>query len=138
MHTTIDDMEDIWLSLKTTSGGKRLGVSNISPKFETTVAQRFERYIVNPGNNVRYVVWNGKETRCRRQWDRDHEFPRDPYQCLLKQSYKDLLTGILKTFMTQPKKFTQNVVRLQDNLVPPRSAASQGKYATATGVLAAM
>ena len=60
-----------------------------------------------------------------RHWEADPDFPSDPYGEPDVDTYRTLLTDVLRTFVRQPRNFSPAVLRLMDNKVPLRSEAQR-------------
>ena len=60
-----------------------------------------------------------------RHWEAEPDFPSDPYSELDVDTYRTVLTDVLRTFLRQPRNFSPAVIRLMDNKVPLRSDAQR-------------
>ena len=60
-----------------------------------------------------------------RHWEADPDFLSDPYSELDVNTYRTVLTDVLRTFLRQPWNFLPVVIRLMDNKVPLRSDAQR-------------
>ena len=60
-----------------------------------------------------------------RHWEDEPEFPSDPYSELDLDTYRTVLTDVLRTFLRQPQNLSPAVIRLMDNKVPLRSDAQR-------------
>ena len=60
-----------------------------------------------------------------RHWEADPDFPSDPYSEPDVDTYRTVLTDVLRTFLRQPRNFSPSVIRLMDNKVPLRCDAQR-------------
>ena len=60
-----------------------------------------------------------------RHWEADPDFQSDPYSEPDVDTYRTVLTDVLRTFLRQPRNLSPSVIRLMDNKVPLRSDAQR-------------
>ena len=60
-----------------------------------------------------------------RHWEVEPDFPSDPYSKSDVDTYRTVLTDVLRTFLRQLWNFSPAVIRLMDNKVPLRSDAQR-------------
>ena len=60
-----------------------------------------------------------------RHWEADPDFPSYPYSEPEVDTYRTVLTDVLRKFLLQPWNFSPAVIRLMDNKVPLRSDAQR-------------
>ena len=56
-----------------------------------------------------------------RHWEADSDFRSDPYSEPDVNTYRTVLTDVLRTFLQQPRNLSPAVIQLMDNKVPLRS-----------------
>ena len=72
-----------------------------------------------------YCPWQSGTSTMERHWEADPDFPSDPYSELDVDTYRTVLTDVLRTFLQQPRNFSPAVIRLMDNKVRLRSHAQR-------------
>ena len=56
-----------------------------------------------------------------RHWEAQPNFPSDPYSEPDVDTYRSVLTDVLRTFPRQPQNFSPALIRSMENKVPLRS-----------------
>ena len=122
---TPSDVEDLFLQICPARINRRLLVSGLSFDIETEIRQRLHSYVTDDRLRIRYYPWQSGSSTMERHWEADPDFPSDPYSEPDMDTYRTLLTDVLRTFLRQPRNFSPAVLRLLDNKVPLRSDAQR-------------
>ena len=72
-----------------------------------------------------YCPWQSGTSTMERHWEAEPDFPSDPYSEPDVDTYRTVLTDVLRTFLRQPRNFPPAVIRLMDNKVALRSDAQR-------------
>ena len=121
----ITDVEDLFVQISPAAINRRLLVSGVSSAIEAEVRQRLQAYLHDERVLIRYCPWTAVSSKTEQHWIRDPVFPPEPYDEPDTDEYKNLLRGILQSFLHQQKNFVPAVLRLMDNTVPLRSDADK-------------
>ena len=60
-----------------------------------------------------------------RHWEAGSDFPSNTYSEPDVDTYRTVLSDVLRTFLRQPRNFPPAVIRLMDNKVPLQSDAQR-------------
>ena len=120
---TSSDVEDLFVQICPSSINRRLLVSGLSSDIGTEIRQRLHSYVVDDRLRIRYCPWQSGTSTMQRHWEADPDFPSDPYSEPDVDTYKTVLTDVLRTLLRQARNFSPAVIRLMDNRVPLRSDA---------------
>ena len=69
--------------------------------------------------------WHLGTSTMERHWEAEPDLPSDPYSEPDVDTYRTVLTDVLRTFLRQPRNFSPAVIRLMDNKVPLRLDAQR-------------
>ena len=116
-------MEDLFVQICSARINRRLLVSGLSSDIETKIQQRVHSYVTDNRLRIQYCPWQSGTSTIERHWEADPDFPSDPYSEPDVDTYRTVLTDVLRTFLRQPRSFSPAVIRLMDNKVPLRSDA---------------
>ena len=100
-------------------------VSGLSFDIETDIGQRLHSYVTDNRLRIRYCPWQWCSSNNERHLEADPDTPSDRYSEPDVDTYRTLLTDVLRTFLRQPRAFSPAVLRLLDNNVPLRSDAQR-------------
>ena len=92
---------------------------------ETEIRQRLHSYVIDDRLRIRYCPGKSGTSTMERHWEADPGFPSDPYSEPDVDTYRTVLTDVLRTFLRQLRNFSPSVIRLMDNKVPLRSDAQR-------------
>ena len=82
-------------------------------------------YVTDDRLRIRYCPWQSGTSTMDRHWEAEPDFPSNPYGEPDVESYRTVLTDVLRTVLRQPWYFSPAVIRLMDNEVPLRSDAQR-------------
>ena len=119
------DVEDLFVQICPARINRRLLVSGLSSDIVTEIRQRLHSYVTDDRLRIRYCPWQSGSSSMERQWVADPDFPSEPYAEPDVDTYRSLLTDVLRTFLRQPRNFSPAVLRLMDNKVTLRSDAQR-------------
>ena len=122
---TPSDVEDLFVHICLARTNRRLLVSGLYSNIETEIQQRLHSYVIYDRLRIRYCPWQSGTSTMKRHWEADPDFPSDPYSEPDVDTYRTVLTDVLRTFMRQPQNFSPAVIRLMDNKFPLRSDAQR-------------
>ena len=100
-------------------------VSGLSSDIENEIRQRLHSYVIDDRLRIRYCPWKSRTSTMERHWEAHPDFPSDPYSEPDMDTYRTVLTDVLRTFLRQPRNFSPSVIQLIDNKVPLRSDAQR-------------
>ena len=122
---TPSHVEDLFVQICPARINRRLLVSGLSSDIETEIRQRLHSYVFDERPRIRYCPWKSGTSTMERHWEGDPDFPSDPYSEPKVDTYRTVLTDVLRTFLRQPRNFSPSVLRLMDNKVPLRFDAQR-------------
>ena len=118
-------MEGLFVQIWPASINRRLLVSGLSHDIETEIRQRLHSYVTDDRLGIRYCPWQSGTWTMERHWEAEPYFPSNPYSQPDVDTYRTVLTDVLRTFLRQPRNFSPAVLGLMDNKVPLRSDAQR-------------
>ena len=118
-------MEDLFVQICPARINRRLLVSGLSYNIETDIRQRLHSYVTDDRLRIRYCPWQSGTSTMERHWEAEPDFPPDPCSEPDVDTYRTVLTDVLRTFLRQPRNFSPAVIRLMDNKIPLRSDAQR-------------
>ena len=118
-------MEDLFVQICPARINRRLRVSGLSSDIETEIRRRLHSYVIDDRLRIRYCPWQSGSSTMERHWEAEPDFPSNPYSEPDVDTYRTVLTDVLRTFLRQPRNFSPAVIRLMDNKVPVRSDAQR-------------
>ena len=98
-------MEDLFVQICPARINRRLLVSGLSSDIETEIRQRLHSYVIDDRLRIRYCPWQSGTSTMERHWEADPHFPSDPYSEPDVDTYRTVLTDVLRTFLRQPRNF---------------------------------
>ena len=119
------DMEDLLVQISAARINRRMLVSGLSSDIETEIGQRLHSYVTDDRLRIPYCPWRSGTSTMERHWKVEPDFPSDPYSERDVDTYRTVLTDVLRTFLRQPRNFSPSVIRLMYNKVPLRSDAQR-------------
>ena len=122
---TPSDVEDLFVQICCARINRRLLVSGLSSDIETEIRQRLHSYVIHDRLRIRYCPWQSGTPTMERHWEADPGFPSDPYSEPDVDTYRTVLTHVLRALLRQPRNFSPAVIPLIDNKVPLRSDAQR-------------
>ena len=122
---TPSGVEDLFVQMCPAINNRRLLVSGLSSDIETEIRQRLHSYVIDDRLRIRYCPWQSGTSTMERHWEADLDFPSDPYIEPEVDTYRTVLTNVLRTFLQQPRNFSPAIIRLMDNKAPLRSDAQR-------------
>ena len=122
---TSSDAEDLFVQICPARINRRLLVSGLSSDIETEIGQRLHSYVIDDRLRIRYCPWQSGTLTMERHWDADPDSRPDPYSEPKVDTYRTVLTDVLRTLLRQPRNFAPAVIQLMDNQVSPRSDAQR-------------
>ena len=78
-------------------------VSGLSSDIETEIRQRLHSYVTDDRLRIQYRAWHSGSWSMERHWVADPDFLSEPYREPDVDTYRTLLTDILRTFLRQPR-----------------------------------
>ena len=132
---TPSDVEDFFVQICPARSNRSLLVSGFSSNIETQIRQRLHSYVTDDRLRIRYCPWQSGTSTLERHWEAEPDFPSDLYSQPDVDTYRTVLTHVLRTFLRQPRNFSPAVTRLMDNKVPLRSDAQARIFWTQSGPL---
>ena len=100
---TPSDVEDLFVQIRPTSINRRLLVSGLSCDIETEIRQRLHSYVTDDRRRSWYCPWQSGTSTMERHWGAEPDFPSDPYSEPDVDTYRTVLTDVLRTFLRQPR-----------------------------------
>ena len=91
-------MEDLFVQIYPARINRRLLVSGFSSDIETEIQQRLHSYVTDDRLRIRYCPWLSGTSTMERHWEAEPDFPSDPYSEPDVDTYRTLLTDVLRTF----------------------------------------
>ena len=122
---TPSDVEDLFVAICPTRINRRLLVSGLSSDIETEIRQRLRSYVTDDRLRIGYCPWQSGTSTMERHREAEPDFPSDPYSEPDVDTYRTMVTDVLRTFLRRPRNFSPAVLRLMDNKVPLRSVAQR-------------
>ena len=122
---TSSDVEDLFVQICPARINRRLLVSGLSSDIKTEIRQRLHSYVIDDRLRIRYCPWKSGTLTMERHREADPDFPSDHYSEPDVDTYRTVLTDVLRTFLRQPRIYSPSVIRLMDNRVPLRSDAQR-------------
>ena len=122
---TPSDVEDLFVHICPARINTRLLVSGLSSYIETEICQRLQSYVTDDRLRIRYCPWQSGTSTMQKHWEAEPDFPSDPYREPDVDTYRTVLTDVLRTFLLQPRNFSPAAIRLMHNTVPLRSDAQR-------------
>ena len=122
---TPSDVEELFVQICPGRINRHLLVSGLSCNIETEIRQRLHSYVIDDRVGIRYCPLKSGTSTMERHWEADPDFPSEPYSEPDVETYRTVLTDVLRTFLRQPRNFSPFVIRLIDNKVPLRSDAQR-------------
>ena len=122
---TPSDVQDLFVKICPARIHRRLLVSGLSSDIETEIRQRLHSYVTDDGLRIRYCPWQSGTSTMERHCEAEPDFPSDPYSEPDVDTYRTVLTNVLRTFLRHPRIFSSAVIQLMDNKVPLRSDAQR-------------
>ena len=119
------DVEDLFVQICPARMNRRLLVSSLSSDLETEIRQHLHSYVIDDRLRIWYCPWQSGTSTMERHWEADPDFPSDPYSEPDVNTYRTVLTDVLRTFLRQPRNFSPAVIRLMDNKVRLRCDAQR-------------
>ena len=104
---------------------RRLLGSGLSSDIENEIRQRLHPYVIDDRLRIWYCPSKSGTTTMERHWEADPDFLSDPYSDPDVDTYRTVLTDVLRTFLRQPRNFSPSVIRLMDNKVALRCDAQR-------------
>ena len=98
---TPSDVEDLFLQICLARINRRLLVSGLSSEIETEIRQCLHSYVVHDRLRIPYRPWQSGTSTMERHWEADPDFPSDPYSDPDVDTYRTVLTNVLRTFLRQ-------------------------------------
>ena len=120
---TPSDVEDLFVQVCAARFNRRLLVFGLSSDIETETRQFLHSYVIDDRLRIRYSPCKSGTSTMERHWEADPDFPSDPYSKPGVDTYRTVLTDVLRTFLRQPRNFSPFVIRLMDSKVLLRSDA---------------
>ena len=118
---TPSDVEDLFVQICPARMNRRLLVSGLSSDIETEIRQRLHSYVTDDRLKIQYCPWQSGTSTMERHREAEPDFLSDPYSEPDMDTYRTVLTDVLRTFQRQPRNLSPAVLRLMDNKVPLRS-----------------
>ena len=100
---------------------RRLLVTRLSSDIETEIRQRLHSYVTDDGPETRYCPWRRATSTMERHWEAEPDFLSDPDV----DTYRIVLTDVLRIFLQRPRNFSPPALRLMDNKFPLQSDAQR-------------
>ena len=122
---TPSDVENLLVQMCPARINKRLLVSGLSSDIETEIGQQLHCYVTYHRLRIRTCPWQSGTSTMERHWEAEPDFPSDPYSEPDVDTYRTVLTHVLRTFLRQPRNFSPAVLRSMDNKVPLQSDAER-------------
>ena len=122
---TPSNVEDLFVKICPARINRRLLVSGLSSDIETKIRQRLHSYVIADRLRIRYCPWQSGTSTMERHWEADQDFPFDSSSEPDVDTYRTVLTDVLRTFLRQPGNFSPAIIQLMDNKVPLRSDAQR-------------
>ena len=122
---TSSGLEDWFVQMCPPRINRCLLVSGLSSDIETEVRQRLRSYATDDRLRIRYRPWQSGTSTMERHWEAEPDFTSDPYSEPDMDTYRTVLTDVLRTFLRWPPNFSLAVIRFLDNKVPLRSDAQR-------------
>ena len=102
---TPSDVEDLFVQICLARINRRLLVSGLSPDIKTEIRHRLHSYVIDDRLRIQYCLWQSGTSTMERHWEADPVFPSDPYSEPDMDTYRTVLTDVLRTFLRQPRNF---------------------------------
>ena len=109
---TQSDVEDLFVQICRARIHRQLVVNGLSSNIETQIRQRLHSSVTDNRQRIWYCPWQSGSSTMERHWEADPDFTSDPYSEPDVDTYRTLLTDVLRTFLRQPRNFSPAVVRL--------------------------
>ena len=122
---TLSDVEDLLVQICRARITGRLLVSGLSSDIQTEIRQRLHSYVNDDHLRIRYCPWQSGTSTMDTDWEAEPDFPSTPYSEPDVDTYRTVLTDVLRTFLPQPRSFSPAVIQLMDNKVPLRPDAQR-------------
>ena len=122
---TPSEVEDLFVQICPARMNRRLMVGGLSFDIEAEIGQRLHSYVIDDRLRIRYCPWQSGTSTMERHWEADPDFPSDPYNEPNVDTYRTVLTDVLRTFLRQPRNFSPAVIRSMNNKVPLRPEAQR-------------
>ena len=102
---TPSDVEDLFVQICPARINRRLLVSGLSSDIETEIRHRLHSYVIDDRLRIRYCPWKSRTSTMERHWEADPDFPSDAYSEPDVDTYRTVLTDVLRTFPRQHRNF---------------------------------
>ena len=122
---TPSNLEELFVQVCPARINRCLLVSGLSSDIETEIQLRLHSYFIDDRLRIRYCPWQSGTWIMERHSEADPNFPSDPYSEPDVDTYRTVLTAVLRTFLRQLRNFSPAVIRSMDNKVPLRSDAQR-------------
>ena len=111
---TLSDVEDLFVQICPVRINRRLLVSSLLFDIETEIRQHLHSYVTDDRLRIKYCPWQSGTSTMERHWEADLAFLSDPYGEPDVDTYRTLLTDVLRTFLRQVRNFSPALLRLMD------------------------
>ena len=105
LAVTPSDVEDLLVQICPAGNNRCLLVIGLSFDIETDIRQRLHSYVTDDRLRIRYCPWQSGTSTMERHWEADLDFLSDRYGEPDVDTYRTLLTDVLRTFLRQTRKF---------------------------------